>query len=74
MIFALTANSDLNFITTLISQIGFPIVMCLILFWFINKQEERYATQLQNMQDTIDANTAAIRCLISKIDVETKEG
>ena len=68
MIFALSATNDLNFITTLISQIGFPIVMCFVLFWFINKQDERYSSQLQSMQDTIDANTAAIRCLLASIE------
>ena len=33
---------DMQVVTQLISSVGFPIAVCLICFWYINKQEERH--------------------------------
>ena len=50
-----------NTILTSISTVGFPIVMCLIIFY----QNEK---TIDTLKTTIDNNTNIIRELITKID------
>lgn len=55
-------NSDVvNIILTGISTVGFPIVMCLIIFY----QNEK---TIETLKTTIDNNTSIIKELIAKID------
>lgn len=50
-----------NTILTGISTVGFPIVMCLIIFY----QNEK---TIETLKATIDNNTSIIKELIAKID------
>lgn len=50
-----------NAILTSISTVGFPIVMCLIIFY----QNEK---TIETLKATIDNNTSIIKELIAKID------
>lgn len=50
-----------NIILTGISTVGFPIVMCLIIFY----QNEK---TIDTLKTTIDNNTSIIKELIAKID------
>ena len=51
-------NMDtVNIITTLISNVGFPIACCVVLFWQNNK-----------LRDSLDKNTNAIEELAKYID------
>lgn len=55
-------NADVvNIILTGISTVGFPIVMCLIIFY----QNEK---TIDTLKTTIDNNTSIIKELIAKID------
>lgn len=55
-------NVDIvNTILTGISTVGFPIVMCLIIFY----QNEK---TIDTLKTTIDNNTSIIKELIAKID------
>lgn len=53
-------------IVTLIGSLGFPIVVCFILFWFINKT-------IEEVKDTVDNNTRMVEKLLDKINKEGKE-
>ena len=70
---------DINVITSLIGSIGFPIVMCLILIYYIKYLTEKNTealTQIMNNHKSesmdfkvaIDNNTKAIEMLSAKID------
>jgi hypothetical protein len=50
-----------NTILTGISTVGFPIVMCLIIFY----QNEK---TIETLKTTIDNNTSIIKELVAKID------
>ena len=55
-------NADVvNTILTGISTVGFPIVMCLIIFY----QNEK---TIETLKTTIDNNTSIIKELVAKID------
>lgn len=52
----------INAILTAISTVGFPIVMCLIIFY----QNEK---TIEALKTTIDNNTTIIKELVAKIDM-----
>lgn len=66
-------------IVTIISSLGFPIVMCGLLAWYvyqttqnnrndINKLNEKYQEQIVKMTETINNNTNIMQKLCEKID------
>ncbi|MEE3325096.1 MAG: hypothetical protein VZR33_07170 [Methanosphaera sp.] len=55
------STETVNAILTGISTVGFPIVMCLIIFY----QNEK---TIDTLKTTIDNNTSIIKELIAKID------
>lgn len=68
---------DLSTITNLISSIGFPIVMCIIMMWYIKytndkdlEERKNYYTELNGVKQAIDNNTQVITQLITKLDKE----
>ena len=68
-------------VISLITDIGFPFAVCLICFWYINKQneraverelkqEEKHTKQVQLLSDSLNNNTVCVnemRILIQKI-------
>ena len=42
-------------IVSIISSVGFPIAMCLVLLWCINKKDEQYVEQLTEMESELDS-------------------
>lgn len=70
---------DVSNITSLISSLGFPIVMCLVLAWYIkyltNKNNEviqtimeKHKEESQDFKTAIDNNTKAIEALTAKVE------
>lgn len=50
-----------------ISTVGFPIVMCLILFWYMTKQTERHEAESNSMKEAINDLKLAIVQLCEKL-------
>ena len=42
-------------IVSIVSSVGFPIAMCLVLLWYINKKDEQYVEQLTEMENELDS-------------------
>ncbi len=62
----------MNFITTL----GFPIVVCCALFWYVNKQAESHKDEIDSLRETIQDNTTLlheVKELISALIGKAKE-
>lgn len=51
---------DANSIITVVSTLGFPIVMCGALFWYMIKQNEQHSTESREMRDAINELKLAI--------------
>lgn len=64
---------DVTAIVQVISSLGFPIAVCLICFWYINKLEETRRNEVQKLTDAINNNTLIMQKLCDKMGVE-KEG
>lgn len=65
----------MDFATALeaISTVGFPIVMCIILVYYMQKLTESHKEEINEMRKTIENNTLAIQHLADTMK-NTKEG
>jgi hypothetical protein len=50
-------------ITTVISTVGFPIAICLILLWYIYKLSEMHKTETKEFTEALNKNTLALQKL-----------
>lgn len=41
-------------VATLVSTVGFPVVMCGVLFWYINKMTDTMVTAVKEMEIAIN--------------------
>lgn len=48
-------GENMDAIVSIISSVGFPIAMCLVLLWYINKKDEQYVEQLTEMEAELDS-------------------
>jgi len=44
-------------IVNIISSVGFPIAMCLLLFWKSSQQDVNYKTMIEGLTNVINDNT-----------------
>lgn len=58
---------DVELITSLVSSVGFPIVCCVALGYYVN-------TTLKDFTKTMNENTRMLSILCDKWDVSYKEG
>ena len=72
---------DANTITTLIGSVGFPIVACIAMGWYVkyqtdqnNKEVENrrkeHKEEVQKMTEAINNNTIAMQKLVDKIELQ----
>ena len=51
---------ETNEIGQIISNCGFPVLMCLLLFYYIRNEQKKANETLQELRQTIDRNTTII--------------
>lgn len=44
----------------LIGTLGFPIVACCAVFWYLQKESENHKQEMSSMRDAVNANTSVI--------------
>lgn len=59
---------DIQNATTLIGSLGFPIVMCLMLFWYMKEQLEDHKQETDALRDAINELKLAITTLTERLD------
>lgn len=59
-----------NDIITIIQSVGFPVVMCGALFWYMISQTKEHATESKEMREAISSLNVAITKLTDKLDGE----
>ena len=59
---------DIASISQLISTIGFPIAVCLICFWYINKMQETHKSETHELSEALNNNTIVMQKLVDKLD------
>lgn len=61
---------NVNDVTNLISNLGFPIVVSGALFWLNMKTSETYSKTIEEMRKTVEKNTTMVSSLIEKLSKE----
>lgn len=64
---------DANTITTLVSTLGFPIVCCGALFWYVNKTQKEFSEKMEKsiekLNTSINEMNTSIATLITTVSV-----
>lgn len=63
---------NLDVITQAIGTIGFPIVMTLIMFYFLNKEQESHKAEMKELKDVIAGNNEVLAQLKQLIEDKLK--
>lgn len=61
---------DANTIMQLISGVGFPVAVCLICFWYINKQSEEHKAEIDELTKALNNNTLVMQRLVDSLKQE----
>lgn len=54
-------------IVNVISSVGFPIAMALLLFWYMTKQNESHKEETNSLKEAINKLEVAITALITRL-------
>lgn len=55
-------------VTSIISTVGFPIAVCLICFWYINKMQEQHKAETDKLAEALNNNTLVMQKLIDNLE------
>lgn len=55
-------------ITTLVSNVGFPIAMALLLFYYLQRESENHRIETAELKDAITKLEIAITTLVNKLE------
>lgn len=55
-------------VTTIINSMGFPIAVCIALFWTLKQMGTKALETMTEFKDAINNNTNSINLLINKLD------
>ena len=54
---------DLTTVAQLIGSLGFPIVCCGALFWYLVQEKDAHKEEMEELRKSVEANTTAINSL-----------
>lgn len=57
----------MNDIVSIISTVGFPIAMALILLWYIYDSNNKHKEEIDKMSEALNNNTIAITKLLDRL-------
>ena len=63
---------NMDLIMQAIGTIGFPIVMTLIMFYFLNKESENHKAEMNELKDVIAGNNEVLAQLKQLIEDKMK--
>ena len=58
---------DANGIVSIISNVGFPAAVCIALFFYMEKQNERHQNETDRLNETVQSNTKVLTELCTLI-------
>lgn len=60
----------MNEVVTLITNVGFPIGLTLILLWYIYDSNNKHKDEMDKMSEALNNNTLALTKLIDRLERE----
>lgn len=64
---------DASTINTLVSTLGFPIVMCGAMFWYMIKEKDAHKEEMNSVTEALNNNTLMLQKLCDRLDGEKNE-
>lgn len=64
---------EVEVITTLISNMGFPIACVIAMFWMWNKEREDHKAESEKWIEALNNNTLVIQKLLTRMEAEANE-
>ena len=64
---------DMNVIIQAITSVGFPIVMCLMLMWYVREISSKHKEESDKFAEALNSNTLVLQKLCDKLDEPKKE-
>lgn len=58
---------EVNEIISLVSNVGFPVAVCIALFFYMEKQNERHQQETDKLNETVQSNTKVLTELCTLI-------
>lgn len=58
---------DIDSITQLVSNVGFPVAVCIALFFYMERQNERHQQETDKLNETVQSNTKVLTELCTLI-------
>lgn len=58
---------DITEVTQIISNVGFPIGMCLLVFYYMAKQDTKHTEETEHLRNTLQENTKVLQELSNLI-------
>lgn len=63
---------NVNDVIQLISSVGFPIICCLICFYYIDKKDTSHREEIDSLRNVIEQNTIVTEKLVSALEGREK--
>ena len=60
---------DVNLITQIISNLGFPIACVVAMFWMLNKERDAHKAETAELSKAIENNTNVMTQVLDKLDM-----
>lgn len=64
---------DMNMILQAITSVGFPIVMCLMLMWYVKEITSKHKEESDKFAEALNANTLVLQKLCDRLGIEKGE-
>lgn len=64
---------DVGAVTQLVGSLGFPIVCCGALFWYLVKEKDAHKEEMEELRKSVEANTTAINLLCHHLGGKSNE-
>lgn len=64
---------DVNVLTSLISTVGYPIVIGFVLMYYIKYQADQHKEEIEKISEALNNNTRATERLITKLEGKESE-
>ena len=58
---------DMNSITSIVGSLGFPIVMCILIFKYLEQEQEAHKEEIRSLKDVINDLKIAITSLTERL-------
>ena len=59
---------DASSIVTVVSQVGFPIAMCLVMAWYVKYTNDQHKEEIDKITEALNNNTLPVQKLCERMD------